>query len=83
MCKIICCGLVQNFSAFSLLIWLFTLYYELSTVLVDTYFLIFNKITILSTKLNFGANLISLYFFLAKNGGKLNDKDVFFLFYSR
>ena len=79
----IVCGLVQNFSFDCLHIRLYTCDSALSTVLVDIYFLIFNQISILSTKLNSGANLISLYFFLAKISGKLSDKAVFFLFYSR
>ncbi len=40
---------------------------ELSTYVFNYYILIFSVIRQLSTLLNFGANLISLYFFPAKN----------------
>ena len=58
-----CREYVGNFLRFFLHIPLFTIYYSLFTTPVNSFFLIMNASITLSTKSNFGANLISLYLF--------------------
>ena len=68
----ICCELIDNFTLIFLHISLFTLESLLLTICVDCLLLIMNKSAKLSTISNFGANLISLLFFSAKNSGNLS-----------
>lgn len=75
------CGYVQNFLAYFLFVSLSTCEITLSTLLVDTYFLIFSRISSLSTFLFFGAKLLSLYLFRIKKSGKFANNPVFYAFY--
>ena len=68
----ICCELIDNFTLIFLHIPLFTLESLLLTIGVDCFSLIMNESAKLSTISNFGANLISLLFFSAKNSGNLS-----------
>ena len=67
---------------FSLPDCLSTYWNGLLTPIVDTYFLIFNMISSLSTFLFFGANILSLYLFQAKIGGKVASNPVIYAKYS-
>ena len=75
------CGYVQNFLANSLPVSLSTCEITLSTLLVNTYFLISNRISSLSTFLFSGAKLLSLYLFRIKKSGKFANNPVFYAFY--
>ena len=55
----------------------------ISIDIVNNYYLIMNRIYYLSTISNFGAKLISLYLFCAKNNGKLIYNLQFYGFYPR
>jgi len=78
MYRMIWCGYVQNFWCFLLVICLSTYYSMLFTDFVDSYFLIINGISSLSTILFSGAKLISLYLFRAKMSGKVIKNYVFY-----
>ena len=71
MSSMICREYLDNFLSFFLLSKLFTVSSSLFTTFVNSYLLIINVLHTLSTILNFGANIISLYLFSAKNGGNL------------
>ena len=83
MRRMMWCGYVNNFLKKYLRIQLFHSNMTLSTSSVDTYLLIISQISSLSTILNFGAKLISLYLFPAKNGGKVINKPQIYVFYPR
>ena len=63
MNSMICREYLDNFLSFFLLGKLFTISMSLFTAFVNSYLLIMNVLHTLSTILNFGAKLISLYLF--------------------
>ena len=71
MISMMCCEFVGNFSTISLSGKLSYCGSQLFTPTVDCFSLIQNSKDSLSTIPNFGAKLISLYLFSAKNGGNL------------
>ena len=70
----IVCWKVQNFRSKYLVIWLSTCGIYFSTPWFHAYLFYFRELSYLSTKIDFGAKLISLYLFTMKNGWKLIKK---------
>ena len=68
----ICREYLENFPSFCLLDKLFLCDFTLCYLSVHSYLLIMSRSGSLSTFPNFGANLISLYLFSAKNCGNLH-----------
>ena len=76
------CGYVENFLHFFLHRNLSTRGFYLSTLRVYTYRLIFSSLSYLSTFLNSGANILSLYLFPIIFRGKLMQNPIITMFIS-